>query len=121
MGSSTPHGVAGDASRDGGSPSSRAVIGQVIDPSFFTRERTIPAAYGSLGTPIIIYWSGDETFNVTFGSQSAAAFDIWTDFRGLEAMITALQAAKVRAGIAREAMGLPATPSRKVAWLPDVR
>jgi hypothetical protein len=119
MGTDTPNGVPGDVSRDGGDTPSRAVIEQVIDQSFFTRERMIPSAYGALMTPVVIYWSGEGTFNVTFGSSTSAAFDIWTDDRGLEAMITSLQAALVRAQIAREAMGLPATPSREVAWLSE--
>lgn len=104
MGSDTPFGVAGDVSRDGGDTPSRAVIDQAIDQSFFTRERLIPPGFGALATPIIVYWSGGDSFHVAIGSSGGFAAEIWTDDAGMEAMIGSLQAALVRARIAREAL-----------------
>lgn len=91
MGSGALSGVSGDATRDDAG-ASRVFTGE----SFFGRERMIPGAWPGLMTPARVYYSGEGTFSVLFGSSSAG-FELWTDVRGLDAIIDACLAAKVRA------------------------
>lgn len=91
-GSGAPTGVAGDVPRDDAG-ASRAVA----DESFFGRERMIQSAFGGgMMTPVRVYCSDSNSFSVLFGSSSAG-FELWTTMAGLDAMIDALLAAKVRA------------------------
>lgn len=88
MGSSAlPSAVGDDARGDAEAP--RAV-------AFHGKARMIPRAYGGLMTPVQIYSTEGEVFGVTFGDVGAA-FEMWTDGRGLDAIIDACMAAKVRA------------------------
>jgi hypothetical protein len=101
MKSDAPVGVPGDVPRgDGAEASSRVVT------SGFQTHRLIPSAYyyGS-ATPVRVYSSGAGTFNVSIGADSSAAFEIWTDVRGIEALIGAAQAVLVRARIELEEAG----------------
>jgi hypothetical protein len=101
MKSDAPVGVPGDVPRgDGAGASSRVVTG------FQGKPRSIPSAYYyEGGTSVRVYFSGAGTFNVSLGADSSAAFEIWTDVRGIEALIGAAQAVLVRARIALEEAG----------------
>lgn len=96
-GSGALSGVSVDATRDDAGAS------RVVD-GFFGRVRSIPKAHSLIGTPVHAYYSGGESFAVHFG-EHGASFDIWTDVRGMEAMIESLQSVLVRARIERDAAG----------------
>ncbi len=99
MGSGAPQGVTGDVLRDGGEPSR----GVTADRSFWTKGAIMPPLLGSIGnaTRARVYWSGVESFQVELGNFNHST-QVWTDEKGIEALIGDLQAALVRARIARE-------------------
>lgn len=109
----TSHGVADESLRDdAGVASSRTVV----EP-FSGKERQIPAVYGSvITTPVHVYFGGRESFNIRFGDHNHA-FEMWTDERGLEAIIETCHAALVRARIA--GADLTPTPPPLAAVLDD--
>lgn len=90
-----PNGVS-DGSRDGAEWPSRVIV-----EGFFGKEQQIPSALnGGLTTPIRAHFAGEETFNVSIGTGFASTFEIWTDERGMEAIINAVQSVLVRSRIA---------------------
>lgn len=113
MGSATPHGVVGDTRGDGVSSSPR----QVVDRSFFGRQRSLTHPFSAITTPVQVYVSDGGAFHIMFGS-TGASFELWTDSRGLDEVIAALQAAKVRAQIAGIPQYRPAPldPMDEVPW-----
>jgi hypothetical protein len=94
----TPSGVADGTLRDGAEASSRAAV-----EGFWTKSSILPPMLGprSRGTRVAVYFSGSESFSVQFGDIGFST-DLWTDTEGLGLLIGKLQAAKVRAEIARE-------------------
>ena len=99
MQADAPFGVAGDVSRDDAGASREVAV-----ESFWTDRRLLPQAHGSQhrGTRAGVYFSGKGSFCVEFGEFEHST-SIWTTEAGLERLIGSLQAALVRARIAREA------------------
>lgn len=97
-----------------GSDALSSAPGDTSRESFFGRQRMVPGAHGALMTPVHVYFGGEQSFSVHFGEMSAE-FAMWTDVRGLDAIIDACLAAKVRAEIA--GADLHATPSPLAAVL----
>ena len=111
MGQDSPSGVPGDDPRDGVvDTSSRAVVQE--DRSFFGVQRMLPAAYGGLGTPVNTYHSGRGVFEIMVGSNNGSHYSIWTDVRGVDALIDSLNALKARASNAWELAKQP--PAKKL-------
>lgn len=84
-------------------------LAESTDRSFFGKRRMVPAAHGGLMTPVGTYCSGQGSFAVHFG-ETQAEFTLWTDRRGLVAMIDSLQAALVRADISGVSVMPPPPP-----------
>lgn len=69
-------------------------------------ERSMPQQSwrsGSAPVGVVVYFNGDEDFNLKFSPSGGAEFSVWTTDEGLEAVIASCQAALVRARIQREA------------------
>ena len=101
MQADAPGGVAG-GSRDGAGASSREVVRARVE-GFWTSGVTLPPMLGprSRGTYVKTYFSGGESFEIAFG-DIGFSMEVWTDDEGLGALIGQLQAARVRAQIARD-------------------
>jgi hypothetical protein len=91
----SPSGVPGDESRGGVDASSRVVV----DRSFHGRTRSIPHPFSVITTPVQVFVSDGGAYRVAFGVATSVTFELWTDVRGMDVMIDALQAAKARAEI----------------------
>lgn len=102
-GSGAPSGVAGGVPRDDAG-ASRAVV-----EGCWGKVRSIPKSFSLVGTPVQVWYSGADSFSVHVG-EHGAEFVVWTDVRGIDAMIDSLLAAKVNAQIARDIAGVGPLP-----------
>ena len=92
--------VTGDARGEAVAP--RVGILEAVDRSFWSRGVDVaPPWPHAKGTHVRVFFSG-ESFEVAFGDPGAQ-FSLWVDEEALAALVGDLQAALVRARIAREA------------------
>lgn len=104
-----PSGVSGDSARDDGLPSSR----EVVDRSFFGRQRHLPHPFSAMRTPCQVYVSEHGSFHLSFGNGMSFGVDLWTNLEGFEELIRMLLSAKVHAenlGIAEDRPLVPLDP-----------
>jgi hypothetical protein len=107
MHADTPVGVAGGVASDGPAPSEASVAAE----PFSTTGKLLPPLIGppQRGTRVRTYFSGSTSFAVEFGDFGHGT-SVWTNERGIEALIGELGAALARARIARDvANGVPGT------------